>query len=65
MRVQDRPNSTTEQGLTCSSDIAFQVKNGTAIVFGIACSNEDIVQAENAVNSMSGINHVFNLMTTD
>lgn len=65
MTVQNNQISTTEEGPTCSSEIAIHLKNGTAVISGTACSNEEIVQAENAVNSLPGINHVFNLVFTD
>ena len=45
-----------------STELEIQVKNGTAILSGKACSLEEIVQAENAVTSMSGVDRVFNLV---
>lgn len=51
-------------GISCLPEIAIYVKNGTAIISGTVCSNDDIVEAEDAVNLMSGIDRVFNLVKT-
>lgn len=51
--------------ISCSPEIAIYVKNGTAIISGTVCSNDDILEAEDAVNLMSGIDRVFNLVKTN
>lgn len=49
---------------TCSPAISIFVKNGTAVISGTVCSNEDMVEAEDAVSVLSGIDQVFNLAKT-
>ena len=59
-------NTATAGGsrLSCNSEIAIRVKNGTAIISGFACSSDEKTQAEAAVHSMLGVSTVFNLIKT-
>ena len=59
LKVEENLTPTEVDGsLLCSTEMEIQGKNGTAIISGTACSAEEIVQAENAVNSMSGVERV-------
>ena len=62
MRAEENTLPDESDRLMRSTELEIQVKNGTAILSGKACSLEEIVQAENAVTSMSGVDRVFNLV---
>ncbi len=64
MTVSNKQIHATGKRISCSPDIAIRVKNGTAVISGTACTIEEVVQAENAVNLMSGIDRVFNMVKT-
>ncbi len=60
MKAEENTIPVQGDRLLRSTELEIQVKNGTAILSGTACSVEEIIQAENAVTSMSGVDRVFN-----
>jgi len=58
---ENRSEPLTGECISCSPVISIFVKNGTAIISGTVCSDDDIAEAEDAVSLMSGIDQVFNL----
>ncbi len=65
MAVRKNQMLTGGECISCSSDIAVHIKNRTAVITGIACTTDEITQAETAVNSLPNIERVFNLVTTE
>lgn len=65
MKVEDNSMRIDGDNSFRTTDLEIHVKNGTAILSGTASSAEEVLQAENAVNSMSGVERVFNMVKTD
>ena len=65
MKVEENSMSLEGDNLFRTTELEIHVKNGTAIMSGTASSVEEVLQAENAVNSMSGVERVFNMVKTD
>lgn len=48
--------------ILCESDIVIRVKNGVAVISGMACSINEKSEAEKAAKSISGVFQVYNLV---
>ena len=64
MNVNHQSASARGDRITCTPDIAIRVKNGTAIISGTACSPDEKLRAESAVNAIGGVSKVYNLVKT-
>lgn len=51
--------------IACNPNIAIRIKNGTAVLSGWACSDEQKLQAEKAIKRVAGIDQVFNMVKTN